>query len=208
MIRAATSLRCLHRCSGTTSRVSANVHSGNLVNGIKNHSPFLFPSAREFGSTTTTKCDDEIALSDATPAPPSFDETMSKLFLESSEKVEAVVAAAWEPTWWPSDRILLLLNYVQETTGSQLAIAIIGTTASIRILLFPLFVKAQRNQSRMAHLSPELTALKAKMDTKGRNITQEEQMKLGTQMQSLFKKYGVHPATSLLIPFIQMPIFM
>jgi membrane protein insertase Oxa1/YidC/SpoIIIJ len=208
MIRATTSLRYLNRCSGTTSyRVFANYRISNHVNESKSHSQFLFSSSRGYGSTTT-KCDDENALSDATPAPPSFDETMSRLFLESSEKVEAVAAVAWEPTWWPSDRILLLLNYVQETTGAQLAVAIIGTTISIRVFLFPLFVKAQRNQSRMAHLTPEITALKAKMDAKGSNITQEEQAKLGAQMQSIFKKYDVHPATALIIPFVQMPIFM
>jgi YidC/Oxa1 family membrane protein insertase len=137
---------------------------------------------------------------------------MSKLFLESSEKVPAVcevaAAAVWEPTWWPSDQVILLLNFVQETTGTPLAVTIIMTTISMRFFMFPLFVKAQKNTSRMAHLTPELNLLKAKVDAKGKGISQEDQLKYANQMKALFAKYKVNPAMGLMIPLVQMPIFM
>ena len=214
MIRVACSLRYLQRGTGSNNSLalaSFRVGNNSRILSDASASNKLFSSARSFGSTTN--CEEVKSFGNAAPAPPSFDETMSRLFLESSSKdlptiSEVVPAAAWEPSWWPSDQILLLLNFVQETTGTPLAITIIATTLSIRVLLFPLFVKAQQNQSRMAHLSPELTILKAKVDAKGSNITQAEQLKMGQQMKALFAKYKVNPATGLLVPLVQMPIFM
>jgi membrane protein insertase Oxa1/YidC/SpoIIIJ len=217
MIRAVSSLRYLQRGPGSKTLSSFRIHHLNdsRQSGIGNTTGSVYyspPLARSF-SSTTTNCQEEKSLSDATPAaPPSFDETMSKLFLESSEKVQAVgevaAAAVWEPTWWPSDQIILLLNFIQETTGTPLAVTIIGTTISMRFLLFPLFVKSQRNQSRMAHMSPELNLLKAKVDAKGKSISQEDQIKMANQMKALFAKYEVNPAMGLMIPLVQMPIFM
>jgi len=214
MIRVACSLRYLQRGTGSNNSLALatfRVGNNSRILSDASASTKLFSSARSFGSTTN--CEEVKSFGNAAPAPPSFDETMSRLFLESSSKdlstiSEVVPAAAWEPSWWPSDQILLLLNFVQETTGTPLAITIIATTLSIRVLLFPLFVKAQQNQSRMAHLSPELTILKAKVDAKGSNITQAEQLKMGQQMKALFAKYKVNPATGLLVPLVQMPIFM
>jgi hypothetical protein len=40
----------------------------------------------------------------------------------------------------------------------------------------------------MAHLLPELTALKAKIDAKGRSISQEEQMKMAQDMMKNLSK--------------------
>jgi membrane protein insertase Oxa1/YidC/SpoIIIJ len=215
MIRAASSLRNLQRCAGSKTLSSFRIYhlNDNRQSGIRNTSvDYSLPLARCFTSTRTT-CQEEKSVSDTTtPAPPSFDETMSKLFLESSEKVPAVgevaAAAVWEPTWWPSDQVILLLNFVQETTGTPLAVTIIMTTISMRFFMFPLFVKAQKNTSRMAHLTPELNLLKAKVDAKGKGISQEDQLKYANQMKALFAKYKVNPAMGLMIPLVQMPIFM
>ena len=80
--------------------------------------------------------------------------------------------AAFEPTWWPSDQALVALNWINETAGFPCyAYSIMGTTLAFRFLLFPIFVKGQRNSSRMAHVQPEMKKIMDQMEKqKGKGI--------------------------------------
>lgn len=84
----------------------------------------------------------------------------------STEAAEAIVAAAdiWESTWWPQDKMLDLIVYFHDATGLNYALAIGGLTLVFRSAMFPLFVKAQANSSRMAHMRPEMDILKDRVD--------------------------------------------
>ena len=127
---------------------------------------------------------------------------------ESALKI-AEEAAAFDPTWWPSDQALLLLNYINGLDVFPCyAYAIGATTIAFRTLLFPLFVKAQRNSSRMAHMQPELAALKDQLDALGDKVDQAQQQKYMMQTKALFKKYDCNPLSSLIAPLASAPIFM
>ena len=130
---------------------------------------------------------------------------------KTNETVETIVREGlpWEPDWyWPPDMVIDWLNYMAEATGMPYAMCIAGTTLAIRVAVFPLFVTAQRNQSRMAHMKPELDAVKAQIDRLGPKATPEEQMKYGMKMKQLFQKYECNPLKSLAVPFIQAPVFL
>ena len=117
--------------------------------------------------------------------------------------------AAFEPTWWPSDQALLLINWVNENAGLPCyAYAIGATTLAFRIVLFPLFVKGQANSSRMAHMQPELKLLKDDLERLGDKIDQQTQMRHIAQTRALFKKYDCNPLKSIIAPLLSMPIFM
>lgn len=141
-------------------------------------------------------------------------DSTSALATEAVDKTEVVETIAreglpWEPSWyWPPDMVIDWLNYMAEATGMPYAMCIAGTTLAIRVAVFPLFVTAQRNQSRMAHMKPELDAVKAQIDRLGPKATPEEQMKYGMKMKQLFQKYECNPIKSLAVPFIQAPVFM
>eukprot|EP00554_Chaetoceros_debilis_P007302 CAMPEP_0194076672 /NCGR_PEP_ID=MMETSP0149-20130528/3441_1 /TAXON_ID=122233 /ORGANISM="Chaetoceros debilis, Strain MM31A-1" /LENGTH=402 /DNA_ID=CAMNT_0038757487 /DNA_START=203 /DNA_END=1412 /DNA_ORIENTATION=- len=127
----------------------------------------------------------------------------------STEAAEAIVAAAdvWEPTWWPQDQMLNLIVNFHDVTGLNYALAIGGLTLAFRSAMFPLFVKAQANSSRMAHMRPEMDILKERVDKLDRT-DMAGQEKMAKEMQKLFQKYEVNPLKSILVPIAQMPVFM
>ena len=148
---------------------------------------------------------------------PSVDESMSKILPDTDAAVTtdsvtsaAEQIAAFEPTWWPSDQALVFLNWVNENAGlPTYAYAIGATTLGFRALLFPLFVKGQRNSSRMAHMQPEFQAMKDNLEKiPGNKIDQQTQRKYQMQTQALFRKYDCNPIAGLAAPLVSMPIFM
>lgn len=73
--------------------------------------------------------------------------------------------------------------------------------------MVPIFIKAQQNSSRMAHVKPEMDVLKAKIDKLDPKNLQLQQ-KYAQEMQELFRKYDVNPLRAIILPIIQMPAFM
>ena len=129
----------------------------------------------------------------------------------ASDAVETIMreALSWEPSpYWAPDICINWLNYLAETSGMPYAACIATTTLAIRVVVFPLFVTAQRNQSRMAHMKPELDVIKAQIDKLGPTSTPEEQMRYAKKMKALFRKYECNPLKSLAVPVVQAPVFM
>ena len=118
-------------------------------------------------------------------------------------------AAVFEPVWYNlADQAICLINSAQQLTGMQLGETIILMTAGLRVVVFPLFVIAQRNSSRMAHMKPEMDAIKAKSEMQGGSTDPETQRKLGLQLRALFQKYDCNPARAIALPLVQIPLFM
>lgn len=117
--------------------------------------------------------------------------------------------AAFEPTWWPSDQILVWLNYVHETAGfDHFALAIAASTIAFRAFTFPVFVNGQRNSSRMGHVQPELKAIQQQVEAMGPKVDQETQMRVSAQTRALFKKYDCNPVAGLAAPLLTAPVFI
>jgi len=72
--------------------------------------------------------------------------------------------------------------------------------------MFPLFVGSQKNNSRMAHMKPELDVLYGKVE-KCRSDDHESKQKLVLQTQALYKRYDVKFYKAL-APILQAPVFM
>lgn len=113
----------------------------------------------------------------------------------------------WESSLWPHDLMIDLINTLHSISGQPYAITIAVTTIFIRFLALPLFISAQKNSSRLAHMRPELEMLKEKIDaamTKN-NINQ---IQYTNQMRELFVRYNCNPLKSLIVPLVQIPVFM
>ena len=118
-------------------------------------------------------------------------------------------AEVWDPIWYNlADQAINVINFFHAETGLNYAFSIFGITCIARVFLFPVFVKGQRTQSRMAHMQPELSAIKARIDNMGPDVDRETQIKYGMQMKALFKKYDCNPINAMLVPFVQAPFFM
>jgi YidC/Oxa1 family membrane protein insertase len=95
--------------------------------------------------------------------------------------------------------ILELLRITSRTLGNM-GVGIIVTTLLIRLCLFPLSLKSQRNALQMQALSPKIQALKERY--------KDDNSKYGVEQMRLFKEHKVNPVAGCLPLFIQMPIFI
>lgn len=77
-------------------------------------------------------------------------------------------------------------------------IAVILFTIIVRLILFPLSKRAIIAQVKMRELQPELDRIK--IDYK------DDRQKQGTMMMEMYKEKGIHPFSSVLLLFIQLPI--
>ncbi len=149
-----------------------------------------------------------------------FEETMDKIFDETQQLIvdasaaEAATAAAkeagliWEPSFWkPTDIAVETIRFVHDSLGLEYGWAIVAVTVGLRLLIFPVAVLAQSNQSRMAHMMPEMTILNDRYKSI-QHPTPEEQIRHGREMSALFKKYETNPFRAFWLPVIQLPAFL
>ncbi|HLY09830.1 MAG TPA: membrane protein insertase YidC [Planctomycetota bacterium] len=96
---------------------------------------------------------------------------------------------------------LIILELLRLTSKVlNMGVAIIVTTLLIRLCLFPLSLKSQRNAAQMQALAPKIQALKERY--------KDDQAKYGTEQMRLFKENKVNPVAGCLPVFIQMPVFI
>jgi YidC/Oxa1 family membrane protein insertase len=138
------------------------------------------------------------------------DATLERLFQENQlaavSDAVSKIGMEYVPVWYyPSDQCIKMIFWFQDLTGTELGMAIVGTTFAVRTLLIPMTIMGQRSASRMAHVQPELELLKQKM---GPNASPEDKIKIGKAVRALFKKYDVNPLRSMAMPFIQFPFFI
>ena len=172
----------------------------------------LYSHGKTSGNLTFGRRDFSSISEKFTACAASSPETEMAKFEQTAAAAEAATSAVdasapWEPTWWPQDQILDLIINLHESSGMNYAYIIGALTITFRALMFPLFVKAQQNSSRMSHMKPEMDIIQQRMkvlDSKD----MDGQQKLAKQMQALFRKYDCNPLKSLMIIPIQMPVFM
>ncbi len=84
-------------------------------------------------------------------------------------------------------------------SGWAWGLSIVFLTITVRILLFPLFVKQIKSQRRMQELAPKIKVLQAKH--KGDRET------LNTELMKLYKDHGTNPISGCLPLILQLPVF-
>ncbi|MGZ6792480.1 MAG: membrane protein insertase YidC [Mycobacteriales bacterium] len=84
-------------------------------------------------------------------------------------------------------------------SGWAWGLSIVLLTISVRVLLFPLFVKQIKSQRRMQELAPKIKELQTKH--KGDRET------LNTELMKLYKDHGTNPISGCLPLVLQLPIF-
>ncbi|OGN29791.1 MAG: hypothetical protein A3A33_00660 [Candidatus Yanofskybacteria bacterium RIFCSPLOWO2_01_FULL_49_25] len=92
----------------------------------------------------------------------------------------------------------LLIGLYNHLPNHDLGLAIIVLTLIIRLIFFPLSVKAQVSQRKIAQLQPKLQELQAKH--KG------DKQKFAQESMALYKEYKVNPFSGCLPILIQLPV--
>jgi YidC/Oxa1 family membrane protein insertase len=80
------------------------------------------------------------------------------------------------------------------------SLSIVVLTVSMRLVLFPVFVKQIRSQRAMQAVQPKMKELQAKY--------KNDKEKLNQEMMALWKDAGVNPLSGCLPLFLQIPIFI
>ena len=79
-------------------------------------------------------------------------------------------------------------------------LAIVFLTLVVRIVIWPLSLKATKSMKRMAKLSPMMTDLKEKY--------KDDPQKMQVETMKLYREYGVNPVGGCLPVLLQFPIFL
>lgn len=93
--------------------------------------------------------------------------------------------------------LILLYNYVP---GHDFGIAIILLTLIIRIILFPISVKAVNSQRSLQKLQPQIQEAQKKY--------KNDKEKQAKEILDLYKKEKINPFSGLLLAIIQLPILI
>ena len=91
-----------------------------------------------------------------------------------------------------------LAAVVSVVPGGDLGVAIIIITVLVRLILFPLSLKAIRTQIAMRDIDPKLKAIREK--NKGNNEV------IARETMALFKEHKVNPLAGFFLILIQLPV--
>lgn len=92
---------------------------------------------------------------------------------------------------------MLLYNYIP---GHDFGIAIIFLTILIRVVLYPLSVKAVNSQKSLQELQPKIKLIQEKY--------KDNKEKQAKEMLALYKTEKINPFSGLLLAIIQLPILI
>jgi YidC/Oxa1 family membrane protein insertase len=92
-----------------------------------------------------------------------------------------------------------LSKVLPDDSGWAWGLSIVFLTITVRIVLFPLFVKQIKSQRRMQEIAPKVKELQAKH--KGDRET------LNVELMKLYKDHGTNPISGCLPLILQLPIF-
>jgi YidC/Oxa1 family membrane protein insertase len=92
-----------------------------------------------------------------------------------------------------------LSTFLIPASGPAWAFSIVLLTVTVRLLLFPLFVKQIKSQRRMQELAPKIKELQ--------KVHKGDRETLNTEMMKLYKENNANPISGCLPLLLQLPVF-
>ena len=92
-----------------------------------------------------------------------------------------------------------LSTFLLPASGPAWALSIVLLTVTVRLLLFPLFVKQIKSQRRMQELAPKIKELQ--------KLHKGDRETLNTEMMKLYKDNNANPISGCLPLLLQLPVF-
>jgi len=103
-------------------------------------------------------------------------------------------------TFFYQPLINILITLYQLIPGGDLGLAIIGLTAFIRIILYPISAKGIRSQKRITELQPEIKEIQEKY--------KDNKEKQAQEMLETYKKANISPFSGFVPLLIQLPVMI
>lgn len=160
------------------------------------------------GSISAKNAADELIL-DSIPAPPSIP-------VETEAITEIVKTTLAEPAfseiglggYWPTGLVQSCLEYLHIGFDLPWWGCITVGVLTVRLLMFPLVIRAQQNAARMANNMPQMAVLQEKMTQARLSGNQIEAAQAGFELQTFMNEKGVNPLKNMIVPLLQAPVFM
>ncbi len=98
-----------------------------------------------------------------------------------------------------------MLEFFTNISGGYYAIALIFYALVFKVVFLPFAIKQQKNQIKMAHLTPKIELIKAKYRGRNDRVTQQ---KMQQEIMELQQKEGYSPLSGCLPMLLQLPIIL
>jgi YidC/Oxa1 family membrane protein insertase len=129
--------------------------------------------------------------------------------MDAATTSDAVVQSVKTLGYNPVDLVITTIEAVHNYLDIPYWGAIAVFTIGMRICLLPVALKGAQNANRMAHLKPEMERVQAAMKAAEEGMSDPRiQQRYQMEMKGLFVKHKVNPMRALVMPFLQMPIFI
>lgn len=140
------------------------------------------------------------------PSVPSTEDTL----------VPEILNALGEPTlsslglagWMPSGIVQQALELLHVSAGLPWWSSIVIGTVCVRLMMFPLVIKSQRNVVHMHNHMPMMTRLQEKFTVARQSGNAVEAAKAGHELMEFMKRNEIKPFKNFLVPLAQMPVFI
>ncbi len=93
----------------------------------------------------------------------------------------------------------LLIFFVDVVPGGDVGLAVILATVVVKVILFPLSIKAAKTQKVVRDIEPKMKEIKEK-------ITDSQEQ--ARAIMKLYSDSGINPFASILLMFVQIPILI
>lgn len=110
--------------------------------------------------------------------------------------------------WSPSGILQHLLDSAQYYSGMPWWMTIIVVTCGIRLAIAPLLVNVQGNSIRLANIQPKMQEMMSDMEYAKATGNQQQMQVAALRVRKLLADNNCSPFRSLLLPVVQMPIFL
>ncbi|GAB1600905.1 mitochondrial inner membrane protein OXA1L-like [Argonauta hians] len=169
-------------------------------------SPSLFnlDAANQTASVTTDSASSSLPagyIPEPPPLPPPPVETLNTLG-------EPTLSSLGLASWSPSGFIQSFLETLHVSAGLPWWGSIVVATITIRMLMFPLVVIAQRNAASMSNHMPTIVRLQQNFSDARMSGNPVEATLAGNELVDYMKRNEVKPFRNFLVPLAQMPVFI
>ena len=170
-----------------------------IPSNIATRSPLIYSSIRFNSSTTTSGTEIQDKLT-------SFDDTTTSAILENvtnlhSDQLGYLQSIGLAQGWGPTSLIERLLEVTHVYTGLPWWGTIVVATIAVRLVLFPLYVRASSNATKMSKIKPQIDELLQQIKT-GDTV---DQMRAMEKRRLIMKENGVSTLATL-FPAVQLPL--
>lgn len=101
-----------------------------------------------------------------------------------------------------------VLEWIHITTGLPWWATIVVTVVTIRVATFPIIRAALVNGAKLAVVGPEMKTFTDKMTAAKASGDFESMQKASGEMRLFLKKHDLKPFRAMMMPLIQMPVFV